>query len=62
MSLGADGVISVAGNACPGFMALLVKECLNEDFVAAAKIHPVQAQRPHAKDDLSYHGDDYPMG
>ena len=39
MSLGAIGVISVAGNACPGFMALLVKECLREDFVAAAKIH-----------------------
>jgi 4-hydroxy-tetrahydrodipicolinate synthase len=39
MSLGAVGVISVAGNACPGFMALLVKECLREDFVAAAKIH-----------------------
>jgi 4-hydroxy-tetrahydrodipicolinate synthase len=39
MSLGAVGVISVAGNACPGFMALLVKECLREDFAAAAKIH-----------------------
>src|ERR1035437_2453332 len=39
MSLGAIGVISVAGNACPGFMALLVKECLREDFVAAAKVH-----------------------
>jgi len=39
MSLGAVGVISVAGNACPGFMALLVKECLREDFVAAAKVH-----------------------
>jgi 4-hydroxy-tetrahydrodipicolinate synthase len=39
MSLGAIGVISVAGNACPGFMALMVKECLREDFVAAAKIH-----------------------
>jgi len=39
MSLGAIGVISVAGNACPGFMALLVKECLREDYVAAAKIH-----------------------
>jgi 4-hydroxy-tetrahydrodipicolinate synthase len=39
MSLGAVGVISVAGNACPGFMALLVKECLNEDFKAAAKVH-----------------------
>ena len=39
MSLGAVGVISVAGNACPGFMALLVKECLKGDFTAAAKIH-----------------------
>jgi 4-hydroxy-tetrahydrodipicolinate synthase len=39
MSLGAVGVISVAGNACPGFMALLVKECLREDYVAAAKVH-----------------------
>jgi len=39
MSLGAVGVISVAGNACPGFMALLVKECLKGDFVASAKIH-----------------------
>jgi 4-hydroxy-tetrahydrodipicolinate synthase len=39
MSLGAVGVISVAGNACPGFMALLVKECLREDYLAAAKIH-----------------------
>ena len=39
MSLGAVGVISVAGNACPGFMALLVKECLRDDFTAAAKIH-----------------------
>ena len=39
MSFGAIGVISVAGNACPGFMALLVKECLREDFVAAAKVH-----------------------
>jgi len=39
MSLGAIGVISVAGNACPGFMVLLVKECLREDYVAAAKIH-----------------------
>ena len=39
MSLGAVGVISVAGNACPGFMSLLVKECLREDFVAAAKVH-----------------------
>lgn len=39
MSLGAVGVISVAGNACPGFMALLVKECLREDFLAAAKVH-----------------------
>jgi 4-hydroxy-tetrahydrodipicolinate synthase len=39
MSLGAIGVISVAGNACPGFMALLVKECLREDFIAAAKVH-----------------------
>lgn len=39
MSLGAIGVISVAGNACPGFMALLVKECLKGDFSAAAKIH-----------------------
>lgn len=39
MSLGAVGVISVAGNACPGFMALLVKECLKGDYVAAAKIH-----------------------
>jgi 4-hydroxy-tetrahydrodipicolinate synthase len=39
MSLGAVGVISVAGNACPGFMALLVKECLREDFGAAAKVH-----------------------
>ena len=39
MSLGAIGVISVAGNACPGFMALLVKECLREDFVAGAKFH-----------------------
>ena len=39
MSLGAIGVISVAGNACPGFMSLLVKECLREDYVAAAKVH-----------------------
>ena len=39
MSLGAVGVISVAGNACPGFMSLLVKECLREDFLAAAKVH-----------------------
>ena len=39
MALGAVGVISVAGNAFPGFMALLVKECLREDFVAAAKVH-----------------------
>jgi 4-hydroxy-tetrahydrodipicolinate synthase len=39
MSLGAVGVISVAGNACPGFMSLLVKECLREDFIAAAKVH-----------------------
>jgi 4-hydroxy-tetrahydrodipicolinate synthase len=39
MSLGAIGVISVAGNACPGFMSLLVKECLREDFVAAANVH-----------------------
>ena len=39
MSLGAVGVISVAGNACPGFMSLLVKECLREDYVAATKIH-----------------------
>jgi 4-hydroxy-tetrahydrodipicolinate synthase len=39
MSLGAIGVISVAGNACPGFMALLVKECLKGDYEAAAKIH-----------------------
>lgn len=39
MSLGAIGVISVAGNACPGFMALLVKECLKGNFAEAAKIH-----------------------
>ena len=39
MSMGAVGVISVAGNACPGFMSLLVKECLREDFIAAAKVH-----------------------
>ncbi|MDP4290427.1 MAG: 4-hydroxy-tetrahydrodipicolinate synthase [Bacteroidota bacterium] len=39
MSLGAVGVISVAGNACPGLMASLIKECLKGDYRAAAKIH-----------------------
>ncbi len=39
MSLGADGLISVAANACPGAMAQLVKECLSGDFKAAAETH-----------------------
>jgi len=39
MSLGADGLISVAANACPGAMAQLVKECLEGDFKAAAETH-----------------------
>lgn len=39
MSLGANGLISVAANACPGAMAQLVKECLEGDFIAAAETH-----------------------
>jgi 4-hydroxy-tetrahydrodipicolinate synthase len=39
MSLGADGLISVAANACPGAMAQLVKECLSGDYKAAAETH-----------------------
>jgi 4-hydroxy-tetrahydrodipicolinate synthase len=39
MSVGAEGIISVAGNLVPTVMARLVREALAGDFAAAAKTH-----------------------
>ncbi len=39
MSVGADGVISVASNCCPGLMSEMVKDALSKDFENAKGIH-----------------------
>jgi 4-hydroxy-tetrahydrodipicolinate synthase len=39
MSIGAEGVISVAGNIVPGDLLVMVRAALAGDFVQAAQLH-----------------------